>query len=177
MIIFLISIDQIIKIVINAYFIETNFVIIPSLFEFTPIFNGKHSYINILLYNNFNIDMGLWIHVISFMIIQAFILLLYDFLRCKIHNNAKILDYAIVFQLSAMICALIGNLIWEKGTLDYIYLKPLFVFDLKDLYNTCFMILFPLTLLIHRKHFDSIKMSGLISHLINRLQNRVMNKK
>lgn len=168
----LITIDQVIKIVIYNYFLETNFVIIPSLFEFAPTFNGKHSYANVLLHENFNIDLGLWIHVIFFMIFQAFILLLYDFLRSKLTKDSRILDFAIVLQLSAMICALIGNLIWEKGVLDYIYLKPLFVFDLKDLYNTCFIVIFPLTLLIYRKQFDSIKMGDLIKHPKKRLREK-----
>lgn len=172
LIVLLISTDQIIKIVINAYFFDAHFAIIPSLLEFTPIFNPKHSYINALLYENFNVDLGLWIHVVSFLIIQAIILLLYDLLRSKLHNNTKILDFAIVFQLSAMICALIGNLIWEKGTLDYIYLKPLFVFDLKDLYNSCFMVLFPLTLLMYRKQFGSLKMNDWVLHPLNRLHKK-----
>ncbi len=167
----LITIDQLIKIVIYNYFLETNFVIIPSLFEFSPIFNGKHSYVNVLLHEKFNIDLGLWIHVISFLIFQGFILLLYDFLRSELRKDSKILDFAIVLQISAMICALIGNLIWEKGTLDYIYLRPLFVFDLKDLFNSCFIVMFPLTLMIHRKQFDSIKIADLIMHPIKRLKN------
>ena len=36
--------------------------------------------------------------------------------------------------MAALICALIGNLVWKNGTLDYIYFKPWFVFDLKDVY-------------------------------------------
>ena len=170
LIMLLITIDQLIKIVIYNYFLETSFVIIPSLFEFSPLFNGIHSYANVLLNDYFNIDLGLWIHVIFFLIYQGFILLFYDFLRSKLRKDSMILDLAIVFQISSMICALIGNLIWEKGTLDYIYLKPLFVFDLKDLFNSCFVVMIPLTLLIHRKQFDSIKMVDLIMHPIKRLK-------
>ncbi len=39
-----------------------------------------------------------------------------------------------MFIVAAIICALSGNIIWKNGTLDYIYLKPLFIFDLKDMY-------------------------------------------
>lgn len=35
---------------------------------------------------------------------------------------------------SAIVCALLGNTVWTKGTLDYIYFKPWFVFDLKDVF-------------------------------------------
>jgi len=172
LVILLIAIDQIIKLIINAFFIETTFVFIPSLVEFTPVFNGKHSYINVLLNQYFDMDLGLWIHVISFLIFQAFILFLYDFARYNLSISTKLLDYAMVLQLSAMICALIGNLLWEKGTLDYIYLKPLFIFDLKDLYNTCFIVLFLLTLLIYRKQLNSIKISTFLIHATNRFQKK-----
>ena len=53
-----------------------------------------------------------------------------------------LLDTAIVFQVSALLCALIGNVIWADGVLDYIYLKPLYVFDLKDVYSWVFVFLF-----------------------------------
>ena len=172
LVILLIATDQIIKIIINAFFIETTFVIIPSLVEFTPVFNGKHSYINVLLNQYFDVDLGLWIHVISFLIFQAFILFLYDFAKYKLSIGTKKLDYAMVLQLSAMICALIGNILWKKGTLDYIYLKPLFIFDLKDFYNTCFMVIFPLILLIYRKQLNSIKTSALLNHATNRFQKK-----
>jgi len=45
-------------------------------------------------------------------------------------------------MMAAILCALIGNIIWKNGTLDYIYLKPLFVFDLKDSYSDIGIILF-----------------------------------
>lgn len=168
--ILLIIIDQSIKIIINCFFIECHFVIIPSLLEFIPKFNDKHTYGNVLLHENFNIDVGLWIHIVFFLIYQIIVLFLYDFLKSKMSKKSRILDLALIFQLSAMACVLIGNLIWKNGTLDYIYLKPMFIFDLKDLYNSIFICLFPLTLLVNRKQFDTIKMSDLTLHIKNRLK-------
>jgi len=141
-VIILVIIDQIIKIIVHSYFLETRFDIIPQLFEFKPTFNTKHSYFNALLYKHFNIDIGLYAHIIIFLIAEIIILTLYTFFRNIDLKSKKLLDLAFIFQLAGMICAVSGNLIWKKGTLDYIYLKPLFVFDLKDLYLNCFLVLF-----------------------------------
>ncbi len=40
-IIFLIAIDQAVKIIINAYFLDVNFEIIPGLLEFKPVFQQQ----------------------------------------------------------------------------------------------------------------------------------------
>ena len=128
----LIIIDQVIKIITNSYFLESHFDIIPSLIELKPTFNDKHSYFNSLLNRYSNLNIGLEIHLSLFLIAEIVILTLYSFFR-SFSDNIKLLDIAIIFQMAGMICALIGNLIWENGTLDYIYLKPLFIFDLKDI--------------------------------------------
>ena len=153
--------DQIIKIIINIFFIENQFEIIPSLFEFRPKFNDKHNYVNVLLYENFHINMGLWVHLIIVLTIETIVLILYDSLRSNLVKNRKLLDTAFVFQLSGVVCNFIGNLIWKNGTLDYIYLKPLFIFDLKDLYNNCFVVLFLIYFHKNRTEMKTIKMKKL----------------
>ena len=152
----LIVIDQTIKIIINSFFLETQFKIIPSLLEFKPTFNDKHSYVNWLLNKNFNINLGLWFHIILFLFLQIIILVFYGYFRNKISKNKKLLDIALIFQIAGYICAIIGNLIWEKGTLDYIYLKPLFVFDIKDLYINCFTILFLVYVIKNKNEMKNI---------------------
>ncbi len=134
----LVLLDQFIKIIVYSFFFETQFAIIPSLLEFAPIFNDKHSYFNVLLFQNFNINIGLYVHIIIFLIIEIVMFALYLYCRDGNFRSKRLLDFAFIFQLAAVICTFIGNLIWKKGTLDYIYLKPFFVFDLKDLYINCF---------------------------------------
>ena len=155
--------DQVIKIVINAFFLENQFEIIPSLFEFRPTFNVKHSYLNGILYKHFNVNLGLLFHVVLYLFILIILMpSLWLTFRNNIHENKKLLDVAFSFIIAAAICAISGNLIWQKGTLDFIYLKPLFTFDLKDLYSNCFMILYLVyvfknrTLLKDVKKFKSI---------------------
>src|SRR5690554_7262375 len=61
-ILILIFTDQTIKILINVYFGNVHFEIIPSLLEFKPTFNERHSWVNNLLDDNFGINAGLIPH-------------------------------------------------------------------------------------------------------------------
>lgn len=169
----LIVIDQTIKIIINSFFLEVHFEIIPSLFEFKPVFNDKHSYGNVLLNKHFNINMGLWFHIIIFLCVQIFMLVLYRYFRGNISDNKKLLDVVIIFQIAGLICALIGNLIWEKGTLDYIYLKPLFIFDLKDLFMNCFIILFLVYMSKNKSQIKNLKIENLIAYTRDSLKKQL----
>lgn len=137
-ILLLVLLDQIIKYVINFYFLESHFNIISGLLEFLPTFNNRHSYIGSLLYKYHNVAMGFFIHLIIILPAECLIISFYSFLRNKFQNT-RLLDVAFIFQLSGAICWLIGNF-RTNGELDYIYLKPLFVFDLKDVYNNCFVV-------------------------------------
>jgi lipoprotein signal peptidase len=168
-VIILVIIDQIIKIIVNAYFLESRFDIIPSLFEFRPCFNTKHSYFNVLLYKHFNIDIGLYAHIILFLIIEIVVLIFYVYFRNIDLRSKKLLDFAFIFQLAGVICAFSGNLIWEKGTLDYIYLKPLFIFDLKDLYLNCFLVLFLIFLLRNDTETRKIKLKDVVLYIKNEI--------
>jgi hypothetical protein len=75
----------------------------------------------------------------------------------KANNNTKLCDFTFIFCVAAYVCSITGFTLWEKGCLDYIYLKPLFVFDLKDLYGNCATVL--LFIFIH-KNLGNLK--GLI---------------
>ena len=161
----LILIDQAVKIIINSFFLETQFDIIPSLFEFKPSFNNKHSWVNALLYKHFNINIGLWVHLILFLFTGITVLSFYYYCRNNIVEKKKLLDVAFIFSIAGIICALIGNLIWKKGTLDYIYLKPLFVFDLKDLYIDCFVVLFFIYVHKNKTQMKTIKIKNIITYI------------
>ena len=170
-ILLLIALDQTIKIIINSFFLETQFEIIPSLFEFKPTFNDKHSWVNSLLYGNFNVNVGLWFHIILFLFIGIIVFTFYAYFRNNIAENKKLLNVAFIFSIAGIICAFIGNLIWKKGTLDFIYLKPLFVFDLKDLYlNCCFIPLFLIYAHKNREQIRTIKIKNVIDYIKEQLK-------
>jgi hypothetical protein len=155
----LIIIDQTIKIIINNFLLESKFEIIPSLLEFKATFNNKYSYVNTLLYDNFHVNIGLLSHIVLYLILEVIVLNIYISFKIKLNNNyTKILDSAIIFQISSMLCALIGNLFWKEGILDYIYLKPLFIFDLKDIYNSIFTCLFLVYVLKNKGQLKNFKL-------------------
>jgi len=82
----------------------------------------------------------------------------YGYFRNTNFKSKRLLDFAFVFLLASIICGLLGNLVWENGTLDYIYLKPLFIFDLKDLYNNCFVVLFCIFAVKNNKEIRKMKL-------------------
>lgn len=165
----LIFIDQIIKIVIHTYFQGYQFEIIPSLIEYKPTFNDNHSYINVLLNKNFDLNIGLVSHVILFLFVLIIVFPYFFYYRNNIYNHTKLLDTGIIFLYAGIICALIGNLIWKKGTLDYIYLKSWFVFDLKDSYINIGIVLFFLYMLKSRNELKDIKTKDVFLFVKNRL--------
>ncbi len=157
-ILILVIIDQMIKIIIYNFYGEINFEIIPSLIEFKPTFNVKHSWINSLLNKYFGINVGFLPHVILYLLIGILVPMYFSYFRNKVTYNKKLIDTATIFMMAAILCALIGNIIWKKGTLDFIYLKPFFVFDLKDVYSDFGVVIFLVYALKNRKHLEqSIK--------------------
>lgn len=166
-ILILIIIDQVVKIIINAFFLDYNFEIIPSILEFKPVFNQKYSYLNVLLNEKLNINFGLFPHLILFLFAISIIAFVYDFYKNII--NSKLLDFAFMLYVAGWSCALIGNLIWTKGILDYIYLKPLFIFDLKDIYINSFTFLLLLALIQNRSKIKGVKMSDFMLQIKKRL--------
>ena len=138
-------IDQTVKIVIDQYFLDVRFDILPPLFYFRPIFNHDYTWINGL----FNLGMGYWAHILMFCFAIVIMVVVYDLFK-TISNNAKIINIAFIFAFATAFSALIGTIIWG-GCLDYIHLKPLVIFDLKDLYMNIFLILFFLHCIKNRK--------------------------
>jgi len=167
----LIVIDQSVKVIINAYFLGCKFDIIPSLVEFNPTFNVRHSYVNTLLNDNFGLNVGLLPHIILYLFIGILIYAYFSYMRNMIVGHKMLIDGAFIFLYAGLFCALIGNLIWEKGTLDYIELKPLFVFDLKDIYIDFGIVLFLLYVIKNRNQLNQpIKTNDVFQQAISRLK-------
>lgn len=136
------ALDQAIKVIIYLFFLDVHFELIPSLFEFLPTFNPDYSYLNNLLIKNCQIDIGMWLHIILYILSLYFLSLLFISLRIQSTQFRNILDFAFLFWYSAYFSGImITNVFWKQGCLDYIYLKPLFIFDLKDVYINIFTLL------------------------------------
>ena len=162
-IIILFCIDQAIKIIIDRYFLDVNFEIIPHLFYFKSTFNDKFSYINGLL----NLGMGFWVHIVLFCFAFLLLIAFYDFMKFA-SGNAKSIDIICIFGFAGAISSLFCTIFWG-GCLDYIYLKPLFVFDLKDLYINCFVVLLLIYYIRNKQRLSSVKTKDMVHHFKNRL--------
>ena len=142
------AIDQTIKIVIDKHFLDLRFDIIPPLFYFRPKFNHDYTWVN----NLFGLGLGFWAHIVLLCFVVVIVVVLYDLFK-TVSGNAKIVNTAFIFMFAGVFCFLIGTIFWG-GCLDYIYLKPLFIFDLKDLYLNVFSILILYYFFKNRKMLD-----------------------
>jgi lipoprotein signal peptidase len=147
----LVVIEQIIKFVISGYYRNINFDIIPSLLEFKPTLNNKSFYWLGLL----NIDVGRWARLATGIIGLACLCFFYLYLRI-ILKKEKLVDAGFIFGFAGIICSVCDN-IFFGGSWDYVYLKPLFVFDLKDVYLNCFAGLFLITYIKNKKKLAAAK--------------------
>jgi lipoprotein signal peptidase len=150
----LVFIDQIIKIIINRHFLESEFEIIPSLFEFKTVFNNKGTY----MLNLLNLHIGKGILIALHFIMLCLGIVFYTLVK-RAENSTMLFDCTFIFFAAGLVSHLAGDIFWEKGCLDYIYLKPLFIFDLKDLYNCCFMCLTIVFLYKHRTFRDLVELT------------------
>lgn len=136
-IIALVVIDQAIKIVIYKCFFALRLNIIGDLVIFYPKQNTKMSwgghFIEILS------DKGVTV-AINLLILLIF-MTAYNYYRTKKPAGSLGVKLIYVFGLAAVVCSLIDKVCWN-GSLDYIALKGLFIFDLKDCYITVAEVLF-----------------------------------
>ena len=167
----LLGIDQIVKVVIYQYFLDLRFDIIPPLFYFKPKFNYNYTWINDI----FQLGVGYWIHIILFVFVSIFLVIFYDWSK-TISGNAKIINIAFIFGFAGILSVWACTIFWQ-GVLDYIYLKPLFIFDLKDLYLNLFVALYLLYFLKNRKYMASLTNKDMLNHIKKRFALLFKNRK
>ena len=159
-IIILTIIDQVIKIIINKYYMDYQCVFIRSLLSFFPVINRKYFFVNTLL----NTKIGFVVITCILILGLIFLLIIYKFLKERIIKPFFV-DCGVILCTSGIICAIITVLFWD-GTLDYIYLLPVnIIFDLKDIYLKGWCILL-LGLFINKKYLSNVRLNDLINYLI-----------
>lgn len=142
LVLLLVLVDQGAKLIIYTSYMDTNFEIIPKVLDFKPAFNSKYSFFNDSVYKNAGVDAGLLFHIFLFAIVWFVLFIIYRFFK-RIEPLNKMLDASICFLTAGVICAYLGMLVWENGILDFLHFKLLgnIIFDLKDIYLNCFVIL------------------------------------
>lgn len=145
-ILFLVFIDQTIKIIISKWFIQNEFDIISHLLRFNPKQN-----INLSWFGNFvDIFSNSFVMVVfSVLAIYIFLsgFLLYGAKTKQIRLSAKII---LICGLAGCLCSLIDKLFWG-GSLDFLQIPSFFTFDIKDCYLTITGFMFVIIGLLHSK--------------------------
>lgn len=143
----LILIDQAIKIYISTNFINSRFYFIDGIIGFKPQLNTEFSWINDIS----NLGISLIPHLVLTGLILIAAILIYGY----VHDNCtmgRMEKGLFIFLFASAFCSFIDKAFWG-GSLDYILLEGLFIFDLKDLYITVFEIITILCILFNYKGF------------------------
>lgn len=167
----LVVIEQLIKWIIYINYRDLNIEMIPSLLEFKPTLNNKSFYWLGLM----NIEVGRWSRMVTAILVLGVFCLFYLYMKALSSKN-KMLDIAFVFGFAGLLCSFCDNLFFG-GSWDYVYLKPLFVFDLKDVYLNCFAIFFLLFYLKNYTLMKNTKTKDIVSISINRLKAELKTRK
>lgn len=156
----LISVEQIIKIIINHNFLHKRFAILPPVLYFEPTFNRSYSWYNSML----QLGVGKWVHVAVVAVMTLLIYLFYQYLNRNLSTKG-VMNVMFAFIFSAAACSLIDKVFWN-GSLDYILVNGFFVFDLKDVYINVFIGLLIVFSFIKNNAFKQIEEEKLLSNFI-----------
>lgn len=130
-----ILLDQSIKLYIKKNLFHTQINILGDFVQFEPMINTKYSWVNSML----DLGIGKSIHIILAVVVITIIFIAFRFITTMYIRNISI-DCLFVLIMSGAICSLSDKLFWG-GSLDYIKLKGLFTFDLKDVYISIFEVI------------------------------------
>lgn len=146
---FLILIDQFIKIIISSSFMQYDFDIIGNVLRFSPVINTNLSWAG-----NFVNIFSIPLFTISFNLIALYIFIsgyaLYKAKRSTISLSVKVI---MICGIAGCLCSLIDKLFWG-GSLDFIQIPNFFIFDLKDCYLSVAGILFVILGILNSKEIS-----------------------
>lgn len=155
----LMALDQSVKILIAGRYMEESKDIIKGVVVFHPIINTYYSWVNSL----FNMGISWTVHIVFNILVILLSLLLFSYVRRK-NPTDRYVFWLFTFLFAGMFCSLTDKLFWG-GSLDYIWLKGFFIFDLKDVYLTAFEILMIAAVLFNYKGLRNIKTSQALSDI------------
>ncbi|GKX30102.1 peptidase A8 [Vallitalea longa] len=162
-IITLIAMDQIIKLIIKQYYFQKDINILGGLVYFRPVINTSYSWFNSL----FDLGVGYYSHII-FNILTIILMLVAINYIYYYNNNSTLTDIITILFISGAICSLIDK-IFYGGSLDFIYLRSLFTFDIKDCYVSGGLVISFYTIYKYRDQIDNFKIKNIIVHYKKRL--------
>jgi len=159
----LIAADQGLKLYINANFLETAFPIAAPVLYFKPVFNTDYSWFASML----DLTASKWLHVVVVGAVMALIVLFYRFLNRRLGSTGTV-NSLFAFLFSGALCSLIDKIFWN-GSLDFIQISHLFIFDTKDAYISVFIGLVLLYLVLKNKTIAEIGNRRLVQDFFKEL--------
>lgn len=148
-VLFLILIDQFIKMVISKLFMQYEFDMVIHLLKFNPERN-----INLSWFGNFvDIFSSLFITVLLntlaiFIFVSGYLLY-----KAKTKQTSFSVKIIMTCGLAGCFCSLIDKLFWG-GSLDFLQIPNFFVFDIKDSYLTVAEVVFVIVGILHSKEIS-----------------------
>lgn len=148
-VLFLMLLDQLIKVIISSAFMHYNFDIISGFIRFNPKINTNLSWAG----NHIDIFSSLIVAVVLNVFALFIFLSGYLLYRAKRNQTSFSVRIIMVCGLAGCLCSLIDKLLWG-GSLDFLQIPKVFVFDLKDCYLTVSEILFVIIGVFHSKEIS-----------------------
>ena len=145
----LVLIDQTVKIVISKAFMNCEFDIIVKALRFNPERNTRLSY-----GGNFFELLSSPLVAILLNILALFLFLSgYMLYQAKRAHTSFFVKTIMICGMAGCFCSLIDKLFWG-GSLDFLQIPALFIFDLKDCYLTTAEVIFVVIGILHSKEIS-----------------------
>ncbi|WP_104803364.1 signal peptidase II [Blautia marasmi] len=145
----LLLIDQITKTIISFAFMQYDFDIIKNFITFNPKLNTELSWAG----NYIDIFSSPLVTVLLNVIAIFIFLTGYLLYKAKREQTKLSVKVIMVCGLAGCLCSLIDKLLWG-GSLDFLQILDLFIFDLKDCYLTVAEVLFVIIGVLHNKEIS-----------------------
>lgn len=148
-ILLLVIIDQTVKIVISKLFMKCEFDIVVKVLKFNPELNTRLSY-----GGNFFELLSSPVVTILLNIVALFLFLSgYMFYQAKKSCTGFWVKTIMICGIAGCLCSLIDKLFWG-GSLDFLQIPTLFIFDLKDCYLTVAEVIFVVIGILHSREIS-----------------------
>lgn len=148
-IIYLAAVDQLIKIIISTTFMQNEFNMIDQCLRFKPTLNTDLSWAG----NYIEIFSNPIITVLANVLVIFLFLTGYMLYKTKRETTSAPVNIIMICGLAGCFCSLIDKLFWG-GSLDFLQIPGLFIFDLKDCYLTIAEVLFVIIGIPHSKEIS-----------------------
>lgn len=145
----LVLIDQTVKIVIFKVFMKCEFDIIVKVLRFNPELNTRLSYGG----NFFEILSSPFVTILLNILALFIFLSGYMLYQAKRARTSFLVKTIMICGIAGCLCSLIDKLFWG-GSLDFLQIPTLFIFDLKDCYLTVAEVIFVVIGILHSREIS-----------------------